>query len=152
MNRNLIFTFILLIALSVTNAIPLEKRSTDFTFGCVDGFRNPIDAINASVSPDPVISGKNVTFSVSGTLSHKINKNGRILISFFDASLVLIEGHGAQAPKTKAKRQFQANTTFKAPNDLPSQYSIQVLVANPSNPPNKEKDIIGCRIADASSF
>ncbi|CAG8443293.1 1113_t:CDS:1 [Dentiscutata erythropus] len=141
MNRN--FIFILLIALSVTNTIPLEKRSTNFTDVCYYGV-DPREIISASVSPDPVISGQNVTFNVSRTLSNAITNKGLIYIDFCDDdSSSIIYENNSTAPQTAAGSSFKANLTFEAPANLPSSYIIQVLVMSPS-------DLIGCIIASVS--
>ncbi|CAG8766287.1 12067_t:CDS:1, partial [Dentiscutata erythropus] len=126
---NLFFAFILLIALFVTNAIPLEKSSTDFSNLCIiEG--HFVGAISASVSPDPVISEQSVNFKVSRTLNYSVTDKELIYIGFFNALGSLIEDYNnSTAPRTEAGCLFNANPTFEAPANLPNQYYIRVLVA-----------------------
>ncbi|CAG8730336.1 5508_t:CDS:2, partial [Dentiscutata erythropus] len=105
------------------------KRTTEFSTNCTLKDGSLIDAIDASISPDPVISGQDVTFSVSGKLSHDIPDGGLIFI---------------------AGSSFNANPILEAPADLPSKYSIQVLVVNMVDI-DLSKDIIGCITAYVGS-
>ncbi|CAG8717076.1 648_t:CDS:2, partial [Dentiscutata erythropus] len=111
---------------------------------CRDNVGNPIDAISASVSPDPVIPGQNVTFKVSGTLNNAITDKEQIYILYFDKGHYL-DIKNSTAPQTEAGSSFNANPTFETPVDLPNKYFIQVKVANPRDPTDpKKENTIGC--------
>ncbi|CAG8676443.1 15852_t:CDS:2, partial [Cetraspora pellucida] len=106
---------------------------------------NHATKIHAKISPDPAISGKSITFSVSGRLNHDIADNGLVSITFFDESgSRLGNSSRVPAPSTKAGNIFRVNAKLDAPTDLPNSYSMQVLVVNPSILPDPQKDIIGC--------
>ena len=63
MNRNFIFVFVLLVTLSMVNAIPLNKRTTSF-----DACSVPV--LTVSINPDPPVARQDVKFDISGTLEH----------------------------------------------------------------------------------
>ncbi|CAI2179390.1 2512_t:CDS:1 [Funneliformis geosporum] len=64
MKQNLTFAVILLAMLSMINATPLHKRKTVFQNGTAIPGTSPL---NVAITPDPVQSGKNVTFTISGS-------------------------------------------------------------------------------------
>ena len=70
MNRNFIFVFILLAALSLVNAMPHELRKRTTTFGPCSNLDKPV--LDITISPDPIVAGASVTFTVSGTLKQDI--------------------------------------------------------------------------------
>src|ERR1700722_4465145 len=84
MTRN--FILILLVTLSIVNAIPhqLYKRTT--TFGPCQG----VPFINVTISPDPVIIGQDITFDVSGRLNEDVPTNPEMYIHFDDGVDVTI--------------------------------------------------------------
>ncbi|CAG8559818.1 14686_t:CDS:1 [Racocetra fulgida] len=144
MNRLLFIHLFLLVALFVTNAVnaAVPKKKL-FDQRCrID--RTNVEKIFVSVNPDPVVAGKNVTFSVSGFLSQDIADNGEVRVSFFSVLETQIGGGSAPAPPTKAENTFSVDTTLEAPALLPDPYIMQVVVVNPNDPADPQKDIIGC--------
>ncbi|CAG8500893.1 2009_t:CDS:1 [Cetraspora pellucida] len=149
MNRLLFIHLFLLVALFVTNAVNAavpKKRPTPTRFDVtcqVNG--TDVEKIKARLNPDPVVAGKNVTFSISGLLSRDIAANGTVLIGFQDVvGFNIGDGASAPVPPTKAENVFSVDATLEAPTVLPTQYFIEVIVVNPSNPPDPQKDIVGC--------
>jgi hypothetical protein len=144
MNRNFIFVFILLAALSMVNAIPLQKRTTDFG-KCPPIPQLPVqpEQISVSISPDPVVPGKDDTFTVTGTLSKDITEDYNLVIGFADLTGKTYGVFVQKMPPTKAKTQFSVTDTVQVPADLPAAYAIGVGVSTLSNPP----DVIGCALA-----
>src|ERR1041384_2066416 len=65
MNRNYIFVFILLAILNV-NSHPLHKRTTTF-IPCLNAA-----SLNIVISPDPLVSGQDATYTISGKLDVEI--------------------------------------------------------------------------------
>ncbi|CAG8573603.1 19999_t:CDS:1 [Cetraspora pellucida] len=152
MNRHLFIHLFLLVALFVTNAVNAavpKKRPIPTIFdGRCRVNETDVEQIRANVNPDPVVAGKNVTFSVSGLLSQDIGDNGTVLVGFKD-DLGFTIGNVASAPvpPTKAGNEFSVDVTVEAPTVLTDSYLMQVLVVNPSNPPDPQKDIVGCTVA-----
>ncbi|KAF0560086.1 hypothetical protein F8M41_003420 [Gigaspora margarita] len=143
MNQKSIFLFILLISLSVTNAMPLEKRATKFQDCSAGNFKNA-QFINVVMSPDPLVSGKNVTFDVSGSLNHDIKDNGFVRVQLDDENRGHIDRFSANATATKAGQNFDIKTSQHTLPEIPDKYVLTVIIVNPSNPPNPANDIIGC--------
>ncbi|KAF0484192.1 hypothetical protein F8M41_023064 [Gigaspora margarita] len=145
MNQKSIFLFILLISLSATNAIPFEKRATQFQ-DCIDendNFRNA-EFINVSMSIDPLVSNQNVIFDVSGTLKNDIKDNGLVIAQLVDEDDNNIYRFRINATATKAGQKFDIKTPQHNLPDIPGKYNLTVFIVNPSNPPNDNEDAIGC--------
>ncbi len=144
MNRNFIFVFILLATLSLVNAIPLQKRTTNFG-KCPPIPKIPIqpDTISVSISPDPVVAGKDDTFTVSGTLSKEITENHKLIIGIANLKGQTIQVFVEDVPPTKPNTKFEVTKTETIPSNLPESYAIGVGISTLDNPP----DIIGCALA-----
>ena len=151
MNRNFIFIFILLVVFSVVNVMPheLHKRSTTFR-KC----RNPeladVPVLDVTISPDPVVAGASVIFTVSGTLKNDIVETTQLTIAFVDAggshlgtnySGPICGTSGGPNCPIKAGTKFTTTAKITAPDSLPSQYGIGVAVIE------QPKDVLGCALA-----
>ena len=155
MNRNFIFVFILLAALSLVNAMPheLRKRTTSFK-QCPNSKLANVPILDVTISPDPVVSGASDTFTVSGTLEKDIVETTPLVIEFFDASGTVLgtpyaepicgTSGGPDCP-IKAGTKFTTTATITAPDSLPSQYFIGVAVAE------SPEVALGCAVADVGS-
>ncbi|CAG8770356.1 20379_t:CDS:1, partial [Gigaspora rosea] len=146
MNQKSIFLFILLISLSATNAIPLEKRATQFQDCRGGNFRNA-EFIDVSMSPDPLVSNQNVIFDVSGTLKNNDIKDNN---SFVRVQLDDADGTPIDRIRTNVTTAIRAGQTFDIKTqqhtlpDIPDKYQLTVIIVNPSDPPNPATDVIGC--------
>jgi hypothetical protein len=147
MNRNFIFVFILLAALSLVNAMPHELRKRTTTFGpCPALFGSLLDV---TISPDPVVAGASVTFTVSGTLKQDIDETTVIFIGFPDGNGKLLgdphfrhicSDNGDVECPIKAGTKFTTTATVSAPDSLPNKYIIDVGIEIPDLS-------LGCAIA-----
>ena len=83
MKRNFIFVLILLATLSMVNAIPLEKPKnlTEFV-KCEKDIGENSALLTVKLLPDPLVPGKNDTFTVSGNLSGEITQITMLFITF----------------------------------------------------------------------
>src|SRR5437764_33266 len=116
MNRNFIFVFILLAALSMVNAIPLQKRTTEFG-KCppIPGVPVQPEQISVSISPDPVVPGKDDTFTVSGTLHKEITEDYKLVIGFADLTGKTYGVFVEDLPPTKPGAPFKVTVTEQVP-------------------------------------
>src|ERR1043165_687473 len=123
MNRNFIFVFILLAVLSMVNAIPLQKRETEFG-KCppIPKLPSQPDPISVSISPDPVVPGQNDTFPVSGTLSKEITPEYKLEIAFGDLTGKILAIYIEDVPPTQPKTPFNVVVAELVPEDLPTAY------------------------------
>ncbi|CAG8763521.1 14149_t:CDS:1 [Dentiscutata erythropus] len=116
MNQKFIFAFILLFAISVTNAITLKKRTTEF-LKC--NSLDPLSFISVIVSPNPPVPGQNATFSVSGVLGQDIKENGVIIIAFRTDDCVPLGVYPTTSvPPTKAGIYFGATIEATVPRNF----------------------------------
>ncbi|CAG8442812.1 15391_t:CDS:1 [Dentiscutata heterogama] len=135
MNQKFTFVFILLFALSVTNAISLKKRIS----GC---FKVPI--FNATISPNPPVPGQIATINVSGTLKQDIKENGILIIEFKYAGCIPLGVYPKiSIHQTKAGNPFNVTTKVTVPPNFGSgnskAYFITAYIENDYVP-------IGCVI------
>ncbi|CAB4381050.1 hypothetical protein RhiirA5_360058 [Rhizophagus irregularis] len=84
MSRSLVFALILLIMVSIVNAIPhqLHKRTTSFS-GCAN-LPPDTPVLSVTLSPDPVVQESTDTFTISGTLKQDITNGYSLYIAFVD--------------------------------------------------------------------
>ncbi|CAG8557022.1 3760_t:CDS:1 [Paraglomus occultum] len=135
MKHPIFFLFFVLVAtVSVINAIPygLSKRTTKFGV-CGETEPHP-PLLDVSISPDPIVSGQSVTFSVAGTAPVDIS-SAFALFFFYNDKTKYNRNFGDKfcnfynACPVKKNDKFQFNYTVN-PNDLPNSYSIDVKVMN----------------------
>ncbi|CAG8795849.1 33885_t:CDS:1, partial [Gigaspora margarita] len=141
MNQKSIFLFILLISLSVTNAIPLEKREPQFD-DCSGGNFANAQFINVAMSPDPLVSNQSVTFTVSGTLDHDIKDNGLIIAQLDDKNGINIVHFPDHATPTNAGQPFNMKTLPHTLPVIPANYFLTVFIVNPTPQHNDSTDVI----------
>ncbi|CAB4376394.1 unnamed protein product [Rhizophagus irregularis] len=138
MKQNLIFVVILLVTLSMVNAIPLDKRAT--TFGpCPEGSL-PILAV--TLQPDPPVPGQNCTVTATGTIDSGINPGATLVAVALDGAHNVISSlasvnicsSGVTCPTTS----LSVTTTFPVDASLPATYSISIVVID------ENKAFVGC--------
>ncbi|CAG8592096.1 16694_t:CDS:1 [Funneliformis mosseae] len=142
--------------ISTANAIPHQpqKRTTHFE-KC--NFIDPLPTLlNVKLNPDPVVSGKNDTFNVSGTLDTDITEITGLLIQYVDPETKKTVGDqyvgsictGTDCP-IKAKTPFNKLATFLAPPTLPNPYQILVAVIESDGKilENEPEPLLGCAMA-----
>ncbi|RGB25136.1 hypothetical protein C1646_803065 [Rhizophagus diaphanus] len=141
MKQNFIFVVILLVSLSMVNAIPyyqLDKKAT--TFGpCPEGSL-PILAV--TLQPDPPVPGQNCTVTATGTIDSGINPGATLVAVALDGaqnvigSLASVDicSSGVICPTTT----LSATTTFLVDASLPATYTISIAVMN------ENKAFVGC--------
>src|SRR5256885_6119129 len=139
MNRNLSLLFVLLITLSIVNAIPFKLNKRVTTFGkCPKG--SPLDV---SITPDPLVPGGTATFTVGGQLSSPAQTGSMLVIAFFDAAVQpigtpfqtdLCSITGLTCPLTT----LGATGPVQIPAALPAKYAIVVGVLDPAG------TLLGC--------
>src|SRR5688572_12320321 len=85
MKQFLIFAVILLATLSMVNAAPLHKRETQFVY-CTErpGTKQPDLIQSVKIDPDPIVAGKNGTFTIHTTLTRDITTEDKFIIEFQD--------------------------------------------------------------------
>ena len=128
MKHPVFFLFFVFVTTSVINAIPhgLSKRATQF-HPCGDG----IPFLDVSLSPDPIVSGQNVTFSISGTATTDFGK-ATVQIVFSDDNDFHQEYTDDfcklyKSCPVKKDTKFDFPFTIK-PKNLPATYHIDVWV------------------------
>ncbi|CAG8720923.1 1580_t:CDS:1, partial [Scutellospora calospora] len=133
------------------NAIPhqLHKRTTRFgkcRLTTANGSIVIPDLLTVTISPDPVVPGKDDTFIVNGNLTKPITKNDSLVIFFSDNTddpPPVVKLFTAQIPTGTT---VNVTTNVPVPSPLPQQYSITVAIADQSvNPP----DAKACAVAVA---
>ena len=152
MNRNFIFVFILLAALSLVNARPHELRKRTITFGQCPNFDGPV--FDVTISPDPVVAGASVIFTVSGTLKNDIVETTQLTISFVKPngsplettySRPICSDSGDVKCPIKAGTKFTTTATVTPPGTLPNPYGIAVVIFEPP------RNVLGCAFAGVGS-
>ncbi|RIA86394.1 hypothetical protein C1645_740887 [Glomus cerebriforme] len=149
MNRNFIFVFFLLATLSMINAIPLQKRESKFLPCPVDP---PPTPLTVSMTPDPPVSGKDVSFTITAKLDKDVDSKTIFGIGFADASGPLAQptispacdGEGEPKCPIKAGTEFTLKPTVQAPDNLPTTYGIVVIIGEPTDDPKVPLDAYGC--------
>jgi len=130
------------------NSIPhqLHKRSTQFK-EC----KNSPPLINVKLSPDPIVSGKTDTITISGKLKLPITKFSNFFVAFSDPdtgelidslSVPICDTDGIKCPVDEGT-EFTAKSDFSIPADLPKRFGLEVIVTSPPN------HVIGCALAPA---
>jgi hypothetical protein len=148
MNRNFIFAIILLATFSMINAVPhqLRKRATGFNPCPIGG----VDPLTVTINPDPAVSEKPETYTVSGTLSKDITAQKTILgVEYTDFSKNPLGDPYTQvfSQSFKAGSPFSITANNVPTPKLPSSYFIGVAVGDPSNDPKNPVDVYGCAFA-----
>ncbi|CAG8551450.1 34841_t:CDS:1 [Racocetra persica] len=131
MNQKFIFIFTLLAALLTVNAIPFQKRKTEFIVcpGSPDG------VFNVKMNPDPVILGQNVTFDIFATVTDDVGDNGSVVVDFNDANDDSLLSQSFDLPSV-IKAHSAINDSFSMPvklSSLPEGYYIQISVISHTN-------------------
>jgi len=156
MKQSIIFVFILLVTLSVVNAIPhnLYKRQNG---GGGDGKTKFLpcpkgDPLTVEMSPNPAEPGKEGTYKISGELTETIPEGSILFIAFVDpsskpAKLIgnpfiqeLCDSDNVKCP-VDGGTSFRTKVNYTTPNDLPDSYVIIVAVVDP------DKRLLGCAYA-----
>ena len=136
MNRNLIFTIIviLLATLSMVNAIPhqLHKRATTFV-PCTTGSPNKLAV---SIQPDPPVPNGQLLVTVSGTLTTgTIAAGSKIIYQAFDNTGAPLSDQLSSDICSGATCPLEAGTSFSITNKFqtgyfPATYTIAVGIAD----------------------
>ena len=101
MNRNFIFVFILLAALSIVNAIPHKLFKRETVFGKCDFLTNPPPQLTVKLSPDPVAPQNPDTFTISGQLDQDMTADVQVFGYFYDPKSNKIIGDFHTTPVCK---------------------------------------------------
>ena len=151
MNRNLLFLFFFLATISVINAIPhqFNKRTTVFE-ACPPIPGNPVDvtALTVTVTPDPIVSNQDATFTISGTAKDDIPTDAEVSIVYNTSDGFVIGtpffthfcADGDSCP-VKQGDKFTRTLKAEAPT-LPTAYSVTIII-NTANP----EAVYGCALA-----
>jgi hypothetical protein len=149
MKQTIIFAFLVLVTLSMVNAVPhglrLDKRETKF-LECPKGAH-----LNVKVSPDPPVSGQNGIFDVSGKPNEAVPQGSEIVIVFVDTDsspenpdfigepfvAQLCDDQDAKCPIESGK-SFSKKVAVRNPDNLPNSYLMVVIVSDPL------KKVLGC--------
>ncbi|CAG8557003.1 3759_t:CDS:1 [Paraglomus occultum] len=126
--------FVLVATVSAINAIPygLSKRTTQFG---VCGTISPLPPLlDVSISPDPIVSGTPVTFSINGTAPVDILSANAGILFFNDEAKYYKTFHDdfcklSNACPVKSGTKFEFKYTVD-PTDLPDSYTIDVGILN----------------------
>ncbi|RGB31345.1 hypothetical protein C1646_764192 [Rhizophagus diaphanus] len=148
MKQNLIFVVILLVTLSMVNAIPyyqFDKRAITFE-QCPVGTQFPI---TVSLQPDPPVLGQDCTFTVTGTIDSGINPGAALSISLVDANKVfnqaniidICSSEGVTCPTTS----LSITKTILIDANFPAAYSIGIMVTDDS------KNVLSCVLGNITS-
>uniref|UniRef100_A0A1D1ZFP9 Dof zinc finger protein DOF3.2 n=1 Tax=Anthurium amnicola TaxID=1678845 RepID=A0A1D1ZFP9_9ARAE len=147
MNRNFIFVFILLTTFSMINALSIVKRTTTFSACPVGG----IEGVSVSITPDPPVSEKPESFTVSGTLKNDITADKTILgIAYGDLAKNPLGDPFTQTfdKSFKSGDPFTITASSVPTPELPAEgYLIVVVVADPTGDPKNPLDVYGCAFA-----
>ncbi|RGB38464.1 hypothetical protein C1646_665412 [Rhizophagus diaphanus] len=135
MNRNYIFVFILLVTtFSMINAIPHQLRKRETKFDACGA-----EPITVKINPDPLVSEKPATYTVSGTLKFNFIIAGKtmLVIGYSDTSNNRIgdlyyqnftESYNPGEPFTITAKDVQTPK-------LPKTYDINVAILDISTNP-----------------
>jgi hypothetical protein len=140
MNRNFSIVFILLVTLSIVNAIPFHKRATTFS-KCPD----PPDVNPLTVTADPDLApGQTSKFAISGKLIPPAEQGSVLAIMFFGPDGQLVgEPIGQDICSTNTCPLDTIDTTadVPVPKELPAKSISVVAVGIP------EGALSGCAFA-----
>ncbi|RGB36460.1 hypothetical protein C1646_741745 [Rhizophagus diaphanus] len=144
MNRNFTIIFILLVTLSMINAVPhkLRKRETNFN-SCLG---KDVVPLTVKINPDPPVAKKLESFTVTGTLNDDILAyNTVLMIGFADSTGAFpLTAHYFQkfVEPVKAGTPFSINASkVPTPVNLPDVYTIRVIVGDLND------NMYGCALA-----
>ena len=121
MKHPIFFLFFVLVTASVINTTPLKlsKRATQF---------HPCTSLDISMSPDPIVSGQNVTFSISGTPTIDINNATAGIYFFGDKFYQEFKADLCKLYKCPVKKDTKFDSIKS--EQLPATYNINVLILN----------------------
>jgi len=125
MNCNLLFLFLLLTAISVIDAIPHQLKKWKINFEKCP--LHPGLTPSVTVSPDPIVAGQLVDFTISGVENGLPSTDLSVAITFFD-----LDGIPIQFPSifiAKAEHPI----SVKAPSSLPDSYAVVVEIGDISS-------------------
>jgi hypothetical protein len=147
MNRNLSFIFVLLVILSIVNAIPHKLHKRVVNFGkCPQGG----NLLAVAYAPDPLVPGGIANFTVSGEISPPAEANTIIGVVFLDPAnnllstpiqIDLCTSSGVVCP-ISALNLFGS---IQIPGNLPTAYTVVVGVVNAAG------TFLGCAIASVDT-
>ncbi|CAG8565149.1 9820_t:CDS:1, partial [Scutellospora calospora] len=134
--------------LSIVNAIPhqLHKRTTNFGKCTLPPKAPTPDLLTVTISPDPVVPGKNDTFTVNGKLTKPITSSDELVIVFANTSGIIGDIFRTKLPTGTVKVSVTENVPV--PFSLPSDYRIGVAIVDPSFEP---PDVKACAVAFVGS-
>ena len=149
MNRNFIFTFILLATLSTVYAMPHQLRGL-----IPDICSRNAGELNLEVSPNPIVPGSPFTFKISGKLNADVETgsifNGVFVDLGLSSGLLATYGEDFCASQSiscpiSAGVEFSTEITETAPDTLPKSFSIGASIISQKN------NFIACKFIDGSS-
>jgi hypothetical protein len=146
MRQNIIFVFILLVTLSIVNAVPhrLHKRNLEFS-DCPKG-----DPLEVDAKPDPTKPGEKNTYEISGKLTKEIPEDSILFIGFVDPKPERLIGDpltvnfcddDVKCP-VDAGTSFEKKEDYTTPDDLPDSYLVIVAIVS-----GDKKELLGCAFA-----
>src|SRR3954454_1683845 len=140
MERKFIFICILLVTLSVINAIPLQLHKRALVFQKCGG--DTLAGLDVTVTPDPLVPGYLSMFEVSGkSVVDDIPEGSVLAIAFLDYNVkdppgVIYIFNGKVCPVLgcpyPAKTPFTLTAEVLVPAVLPDSYVITVSVLHPT--------------------
>lgn len=149
MNRNFIFTFILLATLSTVYAVPHQLRSLLPTLCPANS-----SSFTLSVTPNSINSGTSFTFNVSGKLNSEIPTGTIFNAAFFndDNNFGIIASfsedfctsQGISCPNS-AGTEFSTGIQKSAPGNLPKSFGIGAVLIS-----QRDSTVIACTFIKGS--
>jgi hypothetical protein len=137
MNQNFVLILVLLIMLSIVNAISHQLHKRETKFGPCEDF--PV--LDVSVSPDPIVAGKNATYTISGILKKDITDAYQLSILYYV--------DGAEGGNNQ---NFDICTEIKYPVKAGTKFEMKQDALVPGLPPNGYNINVGIDTKDNSKF
>jgi hypothetical protein len=137
MKQNFIFVIILLTTLFTVNT-----RATTFN-KCPDD----TPQLSVTITPDPLAAGDFGSFNISGTLDNDITSTTQLVIMFTDTNRNPLVPLYIQHFQNISGQQVNIIVQVPTPATFPTDYSIAVIIGNPTNSQSEPLNVYGCAYA-----
>ncbi|PKY48719.1 hypothetical protein RhiirA4_445498 [Rhizophagus irregularis] len=137
-----IFSILIFVSFATSNPTPLKRQLNGFT-QCKGGFANSITAL--SYTPNPVVTGQNITVHLAGTATEIIKQGTTIVYTVYfkdeptkeafqhkqDFCEVFVKQSGSECPVKKGDYSFTASWFIEKHPDEPKnvvEYNFNISV------------------------